>query len=87
VSNSVLKILLNAFVDPAANLKYSLVESLFFSNDSVNDSALLLIFFKLALNLPVALIEFIKFCCKSACAFAAAPVLFDKEVLNRDNYL
>jgi hypothetical protein len=75
VSNSDLNSLLNVFVEPAANLKYSLVENLFLSKESVNDSVVLFISLMPAENLPVALIELIKLLCKSCCAVAVLLIV------------
>jgi len=60
VSNSDLNNLPKVLVAPPAYLKYSRVENLLRSKESVNASDVLFISCKLALNLPVLLIEFTK---------------------------
>ena len=61
MSNSDLKILPNPLVEPAANLKYSPIESLFFSRALVNDCAESLTVVKDAENCLVAFIELTRF--------------------------
>ena len=77
MSYSCLNNLLNVFVAPPAYLKYSLVENLFLSNESVKLSAELLIVVRPAENFPVAFTEFIRLLCRFACAFAAAELVFE----------
>jgi hypothetical protein len=74
VSNSDLNSLPKVFVDAPEYLKYSRIESLFFSKAFVKDSVVVFTVRISAENLPVAFMLFIKFCCRLlATALADAP--------------
>jgi hypothetical protein len=74
VSNSDRKVLPNVLVAAPAYLKYSRIENLFFSRESVKASEVVLTVLSSAVNAPVALILFTRFFCRFAWAVAAAEL-------------